>query len=370
MKKKMLIFHPSLAPYRVDFFNYLNNHFDLIVCFLYDDVENQSFNQEQLKSESFFEIRYLTRGVSVLQRAMRIGIKAILKQEKPDIVICSEYDMPTLVSFFYRKMLRKRKYSLYTMCDDSLDKAKKRKGLRRFLRNYLSSNMDGVILHSKTVIDWYTLHISAKIKYFNVPIIHDEKKIRNILNNSLDLANSYISQYNLEGCKVILFVGRLVDIKNIPILIEAFCKLNDDNAVLAIVGDGDLRTDLQALTKQKGMDERVIFVGRKEREALYAWYMISQLFVFPSIYDSYGAVVNEALICGCPVICSELAGASDLITSHNGRVFDPYNVSELTQLLNEMIDCRRSIPSKITKIRDNEMPFLFDDVIGRIINQL
>ena len=368
-KKKMFIIHPSLAPYRVDLFNFINKHFDLTVYFEHKNVENQKFDQEWLKSESLFKIEYLTVGFNPAKRAIRFDVITVLKQGKPDIVVCSEYGSSTLISFLFKKIVR-RKFDLYTMCDDSLDIAQNRKGFRSFLRNYLSSTIDGVILHSKELINWYVSNVSAKTKYFELPIIHDEKKMKQTLEGSLEHANSYIQKYQLKGHKVILFVGRLVEIKNIYVLIEAFHKSKNHDSKLVIVGSGEAGHYLKALVKKREIEDKVIFAGRKEYKELYAWYILSQVLVLPSIHEPYGVVVNEALICGCDVICSKRAGAMSLISASNGRVFDPHNITELTSFLNDMLHEQQVVPTKISNVRESKMLFSFDDVSLKFVNNI
>lgn len=63
-KKKILMFHPSLAPYRIDQFNSLNELFDLTVVFLFDNIWNNNMDQERLLSQCSFKISYLLKGPS------------------------------------------------------------------------------------------------------------------------------------------------------------------------------------------------------------------------------------------------------------------------------------------------------------------
>lgn len=109
-----------------------------------------------------------------------------------------------------------------------------------------------------------------------------------------------------------LFVGRLVDVKNLNFLIEVFSDyvLLNKNARLILVGDGDKKNELKNLVLNLNIQDYVLFTGRYENEELYAWYKIADYFILPSTSETFGAVVNEALIAGLPVLCSNLAGAS------------------------------------------------------------
>ena len=69
---------------------------------------------------------------------------------------------------------------------------------------------------------------------------------------------------NLNGKKIILYVGRLVSVKNLFFLLRAFSKLKDENCYLVFVGDGYLKNELQDLAIDLNLNNKVMFEGRKE----------------------------------------------------------------------------------------------------------
>jgi glycosyltransferase involved in cell wall biosynthesis len=83
----------------------------------------------------------------------------------------------------------------------------------------------------------------------------------------------------------------------------------------------------------------VRLLGFKQQEELPQYYALADLFVFPTHIDPWGLVVNEAMSCGLPVLCSTAAGAAfDLIRPGvNGYTFDPTNVTVIKELLVEML---------------------------------
>ncbi|MEZ4918234.1 MAG: glycosyltransferase [Saprospiraceae bacterium] len=64
----------------------------------------------------------------------------------------------------------------------------------------------------------------------------------------------------------------------------------------------------------------------------------SDLVILPSRFDGWGAIVNESLMVGTPVVCSNMAGASDLINELNGDVFNSENITHLAQILSKRIN--------------------------------
>ena len=127
-----------------------------------------------------------------------------------------------------------------------------------------------------------------------------------------------------------MFVGRLVQEKGLTIFLETIhpLLLENNQILVVMVGEGDELKKLQSMTEQKHLNDRIIFPGRYEGDELYAWYLCASGFVLPSTYEPFGAVVNEALIFGQKVLCSQYAGASSLIRADNGLIYNPLNKEE------------------------------------------
>ena len=369
MKKKILVFHPALAPYRVDFFNAIAAKFNASFYFSLQNVSDQKFDQEKLREKCNFNPNYILSGFDLMGRSFRTGISLIIRKENPDLILCSEYGPVTVVVFIYKLLFRK-KFKLYTISDDSVDNSRSRKYLRAFLRNLISINIDGVIFTSNEVCCWYRENVSTKTKTFELPIIHNDIVFREKLAKSLNIANSNILKYNLINKKIILFVGRLVEVKNLPFFIKALAQLKSNDWNLIIVGEGILMDYLKKQSYYQTISDKIHFTGRQEDLELYSWYTFAHILVLPSTYEPFGAVVNEALLGGCKVLCSELAGASSLITKNNGLLFSPYNEKDILACLECSLLSAEFTPTYINKIRENNMPFTFKEKVDMLINNL
>lgn len=118
-----------------------------------------------------------------------------------------------------------------------------------------------------------------------------------------------------EGDLVVLLVGRLAKEKNAELVVKAFqaIKVQNPLAKLIFVGDGPLRKALQAACPE------AIFTGNQKGEDLAAHYASADLFLFPSLTETYGNVVPEAMASGLAVVSYAHAAAKDLIqTGVNG----------------------------------------------------
>ena len=368
MKKKLVIFHPAIAPYRIDFFNSLNEHFEASFYFEFLDVLEQSFNQGKLKERLKFQPNYLGKGFCGIKN-LRLQVFPILCKTRPDIVFCSEFNIMGFLILLY-KFLFHPKLQIYTICDDSLDIVKSEGGIKGFMRALFVRLYDGVILTNRAVIRWYqeTYHNTSKFIYF--PIVQEDVAFRDELDKSLSISCRYYEDLKLKGKKVVLFVGRLIDIKNLDFLLNAFSQILDEypNAELLLVGEGDRRNVLEDLAFCLGIKEKVHFLGKKQGKDLYAFYNLGQVFVLPSYYERFGAVVNEALLSGCYTLCSSVAGAACLIAPGNGACFDPKDQKDLEEALRMALS--RVVPMREVVVKRNLMADSYSTLMASLLEQL
>lgn len=130
-----------------------------------------------------------------------------------------------------------------------------------------------------------------------------------------------------------LYVGRLVDVKNIPLLIDEF---NRNGKPLTIVGKGPLEMQLKLMARPN-----ITFAGFIENEKLGEIYQAHNVFILPSYYEPWGLVVEEALYWGLPVIVSDRVGSSvDMVAElGTGIIFKSKDRESLHAAIDEM-ECR------------------------------
>jgi len=137
-----------------------------------------------------------------------------------------------------------------------------------------------------------------------------------------DLQKEIRKTYNLNKEFVFLFVGRIVENKNIQFSLSVLNKLKEktSNFKFLIVGDGPYITELKELVSQYNLSQEVIFTGKiMDRNFLAGIYSCADLFLFPSSFDTFGLVAMEAGTNGIPSVMVENTCASEMIeTGKNG----------------------------------------------------
>jgi glycosyltransferase involved in cell wall biosynthesis len=133
--------------------------------------------------------------------------------------------------------------------------------------------------------------------------------------DAVDRAAVRASLHIDRDAPVIVFCAKLQPWKRPLDLLRAFAKASIPRSVLLIAGEGPSRANLEAEAATLGLGGRVLFLGFVNQSKLPAIYTASDLMVLPSQYEPFGLVVNEAMLCGCPVVVSDKVGAArDLVS--------------------------------------------------------
>ena len=335
-KKKMLIFHPALAPYRVDQFNTLSQLFDLEVVFIFDNVWNHRFDQSKLLSQLTFRYSFLLIGPNYKGRVFRFGMYRTIKRTRPEIIIGYEYSFTTQYLILL-KVCGIIDQKIGTITDDSIEICNHiQSRIRHLARKLFTKRLDFLVVLSSEVSNFYKEKFNFNNQEIIVsPILQQSKKLRNNSEQLERIAIEYAKKHKLSRKKVILFVGRFIHEKALPrflFTVKNLLKERED-LVLIFVGDGEERQKIEGILRDNQLDGKLLLPGRFEGQELYAWYLSASGFVLPSTSEPFGAVVNEALIFGLKVFCSKYAGATSLIDSENGLIFDPLNENETVEKL-------------------------------------
>jgi glycosyltransferase involved in cell wall biosynthesis len=141
--------------------------------------------------------------------------------------------------------------------------------------------------------------------------------------------------------KIILTVGGLVPIKDQARLVEAIRKIISDrkDILCVIVGAGKLRPALERQIRSLGLEGYVRLAGGKPHDEIPLWMNACDLFVLPSLRESFGVVQIEAMACGKPVVATRNGGSEEIVISEEyGLLVEPADSEDLAEKIPVALD--------------------------------
>ena len=144
-----------------------------------------------------------------------------------------------------------------------------------------------------------------------------------------------------DDARLAVFVGRLIPVKAVDILIQAWASLcrqsNFSTSIkLIIIGEGELRRDLKKLATQVGIATRVHFVGAVPQSEVARWISKADILCLSSYSEGTPNVVVEALASGVPVVATRVGGIPELVQDGvNGFLIPPGDVTALADAINQ-----------------------------------
>jgi glycosyltransferase involved in cell wall biosynthesis len=150
-----------------------------------------------------------------------------------------------------------------------------------------------------------------------------------------------------RGAIVFVFSAKLVQRKDPMTLLRAFDAMQHrGRAALLFLGDGVLRPAMETFVRERGLGDAVCFAGFVNQSALPKLYGVSDVFVLPSTYEPRGAVINEAMACGLPVVVTDRCGSiGDIVLDgDNAFVYPAGDAAALARVMDTLVadDARRA----------------------------
>lgn len=253
----------------------------------------------------------------------------------PDLINVTGYsiDISMTLAIFFGRLLGKK----IVISTESTVIEHTRNRIKEFVKSLIVKSAHGFICFGTTSED-YILKLGAKKSQIieNKSAVVDDKYILNRFKlakaNNLRIPGIN-TKYNF------IFVGRLVDVKNLPILFQAFENLKKQVRLasdwgLVILGDGELKDELEMLNSHI---PSTYFLPSVSWNEVPDYFAVSSVLVLPSKSEAWGLVVNEAMICGLPVIVSDHCGSSKDLVKENGIIFKSENLESLQNAMEFMI---------------------------------
>lgn len=253
---------------------------------------------------------------------------------RPRLIFSSSFGVWTILALFFKFLGGWKVIIAYEGSAPSVDY--RNSALRLALRRAMVRFADGCISNSQAGKN-YLIEIlrSPAEKTFAHPYeVPDAESL---------LDNTEATGVDFSGWKrpIFLFVGSIIPRKGLSRLLQACVQLKQqglhDYTVL-VVGDGTQRQELEAYANEHQLNDCVQWIGRVEYTRLGDYFRNADIFVLPTLEDTWGLVVLEATIFGKPVLCSTGAGTAELIDDgENGYCFDPRQPNRLADLMGQFI---------------------------------
>ncbi|WP_291572087.1 glycosyltransferase family 4 protein [Clostridium sp. UBA4548] len=286
-------------------------------------------------------------------------IKDII-QWKPDIVH-SQTEFTTLIyaRYIVKKLSIPHVHTYHTMYEDYLKylfkgKLITKENLRKIVKRILNK-VDLVITPTIKVKE--TL-ISYGV-YTHISVVPTGIDLSRFMVDLLDAEKEKLKEklHIHKEDKVIVYVGRIGEEKNIEEVINNFAELVkvDQKVKLVIVGGGPYLEVLRKVALENKVDDKIIFTGMIGPTEIYKYYKVGDVFVTASTSETQGLTYIEALSCGVPVLCKyDQCIDNVIINDHNGFAYNTKDefVEEALKILNDVAYRNELSQNAISKAKE------------------
>ncbi|HOL57778.1 MAG TPA: glycosyltransferase family 4 protein [Spirochaetota bacterium] len=250
-----------------------------------------------------------------------------LEEYSPDIIISGEMGLRSILSMIYKIFHKNTKYILWATLSEYSELG--RGLLRNIIRKWLIPKANAILVNGNSGKRYIKKFRVSDERLFFTPYTTDISKML-----GLPL------EKDSKQARRMLIVSQLIERKG---LFQFFNALNnwginnrDKNIELLIVGDGILREKLENFIFPDNIS--VKFVGSVPYEEVINYYKESGIFVFPTLSDEWGLVVNEAMACGLVILGSIYSQAvEELVGSENGFTFRPDCEDEIINAISQIM---------------------------------
>ncbi len=287
------------APYRVPVFNCLAEH---------AGIETQVFYAARKESDRQWDLPAINHPHQFLRESVfqrRNGrywhnnpdILGALRQFDPQVVITTGFNPTHLYAFAYTQLHRRRHIA---MTDGTPRSEAHLSLMHRALRRFVASRSSAFVAASHAGRSLLVGYGAPASKVYLSPLC----------------ANSAVSWQGVTGLVPdldFLFSGRLVGVKNPLFALEVavgVAKRLGRRTSLAILGSGPLEASVRARAAEIADQVTAYLTGNVQQADVPRWFAGARVFLFPSSWDPWGVVANEACLLGVPVLVTPQAGAA------------------------------------------------------------
>lgn len=290
-------------------------------------------------ADSSFRRRTLIRDrpyEEVPARELRSALSVVLDDERPEALALVGWSPPET-----RAGLRwcRRNRVPAILFSDSNEGDTQRSKLRELLKSFIVREFDSAVVAGRSSGLYAERLGIARTRIFPgwdvVDNDHFSRGAANARGNAALRATLGLPHHYF------LCSARFIPQKNLFALLHAFARYRrnctTDAWDLVLVGDGPLRAQIETAIRDTQLNDAVHLTGFRQYCELPSYYGLASAFVLPSVQETWGLVVNEAMAARLPVIVSNRCGVADIVVDgENGWIFDPRSEEQLAARLSEM----------------------------------
>jgi glycosyltransferase involved in cell wall biosynthesis len=318
---RLAIMVNMVAPYRLPIYEYLARTFDVLVLHGGDESNRQwkpiQSTQPHLRIKKTWSCKIgikkkIKTGRVQDQQFLHFNLGAVkdLLAFRPHVLISNEMGIRTVVALAYGTLAR---IPVWIWWGGTLHSEKDINPFKRFCRKLIAQFSKQWISYGITSTEYLESLGVARTAVLEIQNCVDEALY------TCAAPEQMVFPIRPAG----LVVGQVIARKGLNLLLESCARVQSAGVLfsMTIVGGGKDKSLLEQYGAQLGL-KNVIFTGNKTQEQVLTYYKGADFLVFPTLEDTWGLVVNEALLAGLPVLCSKHAGCARELVPEEAQ-FDP-----------------------------------------------
>lgn len=361
---KYLLIFDTPTPWREKVFENVYNHYgdDFHVAYFGYIEKRRLWKFEHGKHPKTFLKRISLNLKNRGERFINPGIIPFLFRHRPKIIIIFGIFPTSFISFFIAKIIGSKVIHLSdSWLGRDINLSWDQKIARQIIYRYFGNAYIGA---SRQTLNMY--------KFYN-PKIDDDALFLSALCADNEYFNQVISRKQFPKRYDLIFAGRIVELKN-PIFIAevaAGIKRFRGSCNFLIIGDGDndLKSKMFKILEDNGVNYN--FAGFIEHALLPEYYIQAKISVLPTSCDCWGVVINEAFLCGVPVVTTDKTAAAGelVIDNRNGYVL-PFEVNTWIEKICYLLETEETLKKFSENAKTDVNAFNYKNAARGIIDAI
>lgn len=338
-RTKLLIIQRIIAYYRFPVFQRLAQQFDVTVIFGRGTDSGGNKNATAIVGFKYRQLKSINRDIFIGNKSYFVsffpGLRKAINEISPDVII-SEGDTNYFNNVYLSSFVKKTNISIiyWTAGYDSNSSLTMQRRIFNLINRHFLSRPKAFLAYGTVAKDsLISQGVSAEKIFIAKNTIQSDNLFVPGQPEHNDLKNLR-NELGIGDCKVMLYAGAIEKRKNIEFLVELFERLNRDDAIMIILGDGPDETRIKNLINSKGLEQKIFMPGRiiKDRTK---YFLLANLYIIPSQWG----FVNLPLSYGLPVVVNRKITEGELIVDgKNGFICDENDYDSFAVSINKLLD--------------------------------